>query len=281
MTLRLGHIDFLNSLPVTLGLERGDVPLPAGTTWVRDVPTTLNAMLARGELDVSPISSIEYARQADDLVLLPDVSINSAGFVHSVTLFYRNDLESVRDGRIAMTPRSATSQVLLRILLERHFGMRATLATEEPDLEELGHSCDGALLIGDDALRAVLAYPNLGRRDLGQEWGAFTGHPMVFALWCARRAWAEDHPEELRAISEALVAGKKWGVAHRADVVEVARKRAWLSRAYMQSYFRHLNYDLDADKLAGLRLYYEHALDLGEIPAIPPLPTVPRAEVRA
>lgn len=281
MTIRLGHIDFLNSLPVTLGLERGDVPLPAGTTWVRDVPTKLNAMLSAGALDVSPISSIEYARHASDLVLIPDVSINSAGFVHSVTLFYRNDLESLRGGRVVMTPRSATSHVLLRILLERQFKMDAKLAAGEPDLEEIGHSCEGVLLIGDDALRAVLAYPNLGRRDLGQEWAALTGHPMVFALWCARREWAEAHPAELRAISEALVAGKRWGVAHRAEVVEVARKRAWLSRAYMASYFRNLNYDFDADKIAGLRLYYEHALDLGEIAAIPPLPEAPAAGVRA
>ena len=84
--VRLGYIDFLNSLPVYYGLETGAVPMPAGIELVKDVPAQLNRRLAAGELDISAMSSIEYARNADKLVLLPDLSINSAGFVHSVYL---------------------------------------------------------------------------------------------------------------------------------------------------------------------------------------------------
>ncbi len=275
--VRLGWIDFLNSLPVYLALERGAVVPGVPIDLTRDSPTRLNSMLASGAVDVSPISSVEYARRADDLVLLPGLSINSAGFVHSVTLFYRNELESLSGGRVCVTDASATSDALLRILLERHFRLDAARVKGAPDLEELGHSYEGALLIGDDALRAVLAYPNLGRRDLGQEWATFSGHPMVFAVWCARRDFAEERPRDLAAVHESLLAAKAWGAEHRADVVEVARKRAWLSRAYMQSYFRHLRYDLAAEEIAGLRAFYEHALDLGEITAMPRLPRLAEA----
>ena len=275
---RVGYIDYLNSLPVYLGLERGDVPAPPGAGLVKAPPTTLNAMLTRGELDVSPVSSIHYAKNSDDLVLLPGLSINSTGFVHSVGLFYRNGIETLRGGTVSVTEESATSDVLLRILLAKRFGIDATRATGDADLEGiLDGRHQGALLIGDSALKGALAYPALGRVDLGEEWTRWTGTPMVFAVWCARKEFAQRHPEALRAAHEWLLAGKAWGRAHRADVVEVARKRVFLSRAFMERYFRDLNYDLDAPKLAGLERYYELARELGEIPRVPPLTLEARA----
>src|SRR6266513_1752010 len=45
--------------------------LDADVEEVQGVPTDLNARLLSGELDVAPISSIEYARHADHLRLLP------------------------------------------------------------------------------------------------------------------------------------------------------------------------------------------------------------------
>ena len=280
--IRIGYIDYLNSLPIYLGLERGDarsasegadaqrasgVPTPPGAGLVKAAPTTLNAMLSRGELDVSPVSSIHYAKHCDDLVLLPDLSINSAGFVHSVGLFYRNGIESLHGGTVSVTSESATSDVLLRILLERRFALDAKRVTGDADLE-------GVL---DGRYQGALAYPALGRVDLGEEWTRWTGTPMVFAVWCARKSFARAHPEALRAAHEWLLAGKAWGRSHRADVVEVARKRVFLSRAFMERYFRDLNYDLDAPKLAGLLRYYELAAELGEIERVPPLTLEARA----
>lgn len=276
--VRLGYIDFLNSLPVYHGLETGAVPLPAGVELVKAVPAVLNRQMASGALDVSPMSSVEYARNAESLVLLPELSINSAGFVHSVYLCFRNGLESLQGGTICMSAESATSHVLLKILLKRRFGLDATLVIGDADPEEIGTRYDGVLLIGDAAMKASLAYPNLGRVDLGDEWTRWTGTPMVFAVWAARREFAERHPERVRAVHQTLLAGKAWGRAHRAQIVEHARKKVYLSRAYMERYFRDLNYDLDAPKLAGLRRYYEEAVGLGELARVPPL--VPM-EVRA
>lgn len=268
--IRLGWIDYLNSLPVYHGLATGAVP-HAGIELVRDTPTALNRKLARGELDVSPISSIEYARHADDLVLLPDLSINSAGFVHSVSLFFRNGVESLQGGRVCVTGESATSDILLKILLAKRLGIRAERVKGEPDLEEIGKSYEGVLYIGDSAMKAALAYPQLGRLDLGDEWTRWTGTPMVFAVWAARREFAAQQPEKLRAAHAALLAGKAWGRAHKAEIVDHARRQLFLSRAYMERYFRDLNYDLDAPKLAGLHRYYEEAHALGEVPRVPAL----------
>lgn len=273
---RVGYIDYLNSLPIYLGLETGAVR--HDIMLVKGAPTTLNAMLSRGELDVSPVSSLHYAQHADELVLLPGLSINSTGFVHSVCLFHRNGVDSLRGGKVCVTGESATSDVLLRILLAKRLGIDADRVKGDPDLEEIGKAYEGVLYIGDNAMKAALAYPQLGRLDLGDEWTRWTGTPMVFAVWAARRDFAERSPAGVTASLNALRAGKAWGRAHRSVIVEHARKKVFLSRAYMERYFRDLNYDLDAPKLAGLRRYYEEALALGEIARVPPLAPI---EVRA
>src|SRR5712691_3619206 len=79
------------------------------------VPTQLNARLLGGELDVAPISSIEYARHADRLRIMPRLCVSSEGAIDSIQLISRLPLEAVRT--VAVTPESATSVVLTKVLL--------------------------------------------------------------------------------------------------------------------------------------------------------------------
>ena len=69
---------------------------------------------------------------------------------------------------IAVTPESATSVVLARVLLPN--------ATHVP----LGEEADAKLLIGDAALRSAFEDPT-PHYDLGKLWLDKTGLPMVFA----------------------------------------------------------------------------------------------------
>ena len=85
---RVGHIQFLNCLPIYWGLVRAGALLDVELT--KDTPDRLNDMLVRGELDIGPISLVEYLRHADDLVLLPDIAIGSDGPVLSVNLVSRS-----------------------------------------------------------------------------------------------------------------------------------------------------------------------------------------------
>ena len=55
---RLGRISYVNMAPVFYRLE-------AEVEEIQGVPTELNRRVLAGELDVAPISSIEYARNAD------------------------------------------------------------------------------------------------------------------------------------------------------------------------------------------------------------------------
>src|SRR5436309_15132939 len=89
--------------------------LDADVEQVQGVPTDLNRRLLDGEIDIAPISSIEYARNADRLRLLPRLCVGSEGAVDSIQLVSRVPLEQVRT--VGVTPESATSVALTKILL--------------------------------------------------------------------------------------------------------------------------------------------------------------------
>ena len=74
---RVGHIQFLNCLPIYWGLVRSGKLLDVELT--KDTPDRLNDALVGGDLDIGPISLVEYLRHADDLVLLPDIAVGSDG----------------------------------------------------------------------------------------------------------------------------------------------------------------------------------------------------------
>ena len=66
--MRIGRIPYVNCYPVYGAIDRGIVPLEGEI--VSGVPSALNAMTARGELDVSVVSAVEYARNAERYLLL-------------------------------------------------------------------------------------------------------------------------------------------------------------------------------------------------------------------
>src|SRR5712691_2110835 len=150
------------------------------------VPTDLNARLLSGELDLAPISSIEYARHAERLRLLPRLCVSSEGAVESIQLVSRKPLEQVRT--VAVTPESATSVVLTKVLLP------------EAEHVPLGEEADAKLLIGDAALKSAFEDPT-PHYDLGRLWQERTGLPMVFAVW----AVPEPTAPGLVELEEALV----------------------------------------------------------------------------
>ena len=275
--LRLGHIDFLNSLPVMQGLLTGRVGTPFPLEITRAPPAVLNRRLLAGELDVSPVSTIAFGRHADELVLLPGLSINSRGFVDSVTLFHKDRLDVDAPLRVAVTDQAATSVALLKVLLgDWTRGPHEIVVTDAP-IAALDSGAHAALLIGDAALTTQYTRPELLRRDLGEAWFRRTGRPMVFAVWAARRDVARNRPRDLGILQRALEASKAWGAAHPDEVVAAAVERSRLEPRLVAAYFRHLRFDLDAEALAGLHAFYEAAAGIGELPRMPLLAPVPEA----
>src|SRR5205814_6172085 len=191
---RVGHIQFLNCLPIYWGLMRSGALIDGDL--FKDSPERLNAALVAGDLDIGPISLLEYLRNADDLLLLPDLAVGSDGPVLSVNLVSTVPPDGLDGRRVALGSTSRTGVLLARMLLRGRYGVHPAYFDCPPDLTGMLLEADAAVLIGDVALRATYEAPRRGLHvtDLGQAWREWTGLPMVFAAWAVRREYAERHP---------------------------------------------------------------------------------------
>jgi chorismate dehydratase len=226
--------------------------LEAEVEEIQGVPTELNRRLLAGELDVAPISSIEYARNADRLRLLPRLCVSSEGAVDSIQLVSRKPLEHVRT--VAVTPESATSVVLTKVLM--------------PDAGHvpLGEEADAKLLIGDAALKSAFEDPT-PHHDLGRLWQERTGLPMVFAVWAC--------PEPLQAglaeLEDALVASVRLARAEPERLAFEASDRYGYPAGFLARYFEKLRYSFGPRERAGLMTFLELAQEAGELDEVPEL----------
>jgi chorismate dehydratase len=248
--IRLGRISYVNMAPVFHRLD-------ADVEEVTGVPTELNRRLVDGEIDLAPISSIEYARNADRLRILPRLCVGSEGAVDSIQLVSRKPLEQVRT--VAVTPESATSVVLTKVLLPE--------AAHVP----LSQEADAKLLIGDAALKSAFEDPT-PHHDLGRLWLERTGLPMVFAVWAAPEPLADGLVE----LEEALVQSVRLARAEPEQLAYEASERYGYPAGFLARYFEKLRYRFGPRERAGLLTFLELARDAGELDVVPELRFVQR-----
>jgi chorismate dehydratase len=266
---KLGHIQFLNCLPLYYGMVKNDVLLDVDL--VKADPADLAVMIEDGELDLAPIPAIEYARHAEDLVLLPDIAISSDGEVQSILLLSKVPVEQLGDGAcVALTRASRTSQVLARILLQKRWGVMPEYVEMPSDLAEMMRDADAALLIGDDALRAYWQeLPELTKYDLGMIWTEWTGLPMVYAVWAVRRAFAQEHPDQVRDVIGMLNGSLTYCRAHLDDISDYAARWESFPAERFRSYFDALQFRFEPRYREGLARYLELAHEIGQLDAVP------------
>lgn len=267
--VRLGRLGFLNTLPVYEGLRLlGERDERFGFTLVDGGPSpvALNALMEAGQLEIAPISSVELARRPGALGFVPGMSVSSAGPVGSVILFSRVPAGELKGRTVALPGNSATSVTLLRLLLRLHWRVEPRLVPAAGGTaEEMLRQADAALLIGDAALAARVARPDLHQADLAEAWNALTGLPMVFAVWGYRREWAAARPRALRWAVARLQEAQARGLAALPGLVPAWAERAGLPAAVLSDYYaRCLEYGLGPRELRGLETFLalarEHAL---------------------
>src|SRR5437762_9606689 len=243
--IRLGRISYANMAPVffRVGIEYEEIT---------GVPTELNRRLIAGECDLAPISSIEWARHADELRMLPRLCVSSEGAVDSIQLVSRLPLDAV--GTVAVTPESATSVVLTKVLLPD--------AVHVP----LDEPAEAKLLIGDAALKSAFEDPT-PHHDLGRLWLERTGLPMVFAVWAAPEPTSPELPE----LEEALVASVRAARAEPETLAHEAAERYGYPPGFLARYFEKLRYRFGPRERAGLYTFLELARDVGELDEVPEL----------
>ena len=268
MTLRIGHIDYLNCVPFFRYLETDncDVSVVHGT------PARLNALLGSGQLDLCPASSFEYGRHWRNYLLLSDLSISACGAVKSVLLFSSRPLAELGRVPIALTGESATSVHLLQILLREHCGFdNPHLYCPSSTVEEVIAAGGTGLLIGDRALKAAQADLAPYVIDLGSWWHAFSGLPFVFALWIVRRDTVDERAEEVAILQQRLQAGLAQALANLPALAAQTADPSWMSGDELLNYWRAMSFSLSAACQQGLKRFFQLAAKYQFLDAVPEL----------
>ncbi|MFY1673757.1 menaquinone biosynthetic enzyme MqnA/MqnD family protein [Plantactinospora sp. WMMB334] len=266
---RVGHIQFLNCLPIYWGLMRSGALIDVELH--KDSPERLSAALVAGDLDIGPITLVEYLRHADELLLLPDLAVGSDGPVLSVNIVSTRPLAELDGARVALGSTSRTGVLLARMLLADQYGVRPEYFSCPPDLTTMLLEAEAGVLIGDVALRALYEAPRRGLAvtDLGQAWREWTGLPMVFAVWAVRRDFAAGHPGQVKDVHQAFLRSRDLCLAELDEVAEAAARWEPFDAGTLATYFRTLDFSLGQRQVAGLREFARRAVDLAGVPALP------------
>lgn len=273
--MRVGRIPYINCFPVYGGVDRGVVPLDA--TLVDGVPTTLNRMMAEGALDVSVVSAVEYARDWERYLLLPDLAISCNGPVRSVMLFSTRPARELDGQRVMVSRSSMTSVHLLELLFEHVWKARPVFVPGDAEAEAIASAprdpdIAARLVIGDAALMLQSADHPLAEAhgeqygfvyDLGAEWKAWTGLPFVFAVWVAQRSTPVAQALRVHA---ALISSRDWGMAHLDDLAAQAARATGVSHAECRRYFDGLDWRLTLPDLEGLTEFIRRLELAGRVP---------------
>ncbi len=231
---RVGSVGFLNTVPLTRGLEE---------EVIYATPAKLAEMLQRDELDAGLVSVVEVLFN-DRYDILDGIAIASLGEVKSVLLAHRKPLSEASE--IYCDTASLTSVQLLRVLLAER-GLKPQfkpLATY--DMAALP---DYAMLIGDPALDFVLAPHEHEVWDLGSAWFEMTRLPFVYAVWALRRG------VENAALRRLLREARDFGL----DTLDsIIRTRTEYDYDFRKDYLGwHIHYHLGSDEKRGVARFIE------------------------
>ncbi len=285
--LRISVVEFLNTAPLVWGFTDG--PLAGKYDFSFAVPSVCAEALRRGHADIGIIPAIEYQRM-DGVVALPGMAIASKQEVRSLLVVAKRPIELAK--RIALDTSSRSTAALVRMLAADYWKISPKFVDAAPEPSEMLRAADAALVIGDPALEISLKMDILSGKapsgeqccqgdpddmpvpgfetlfvyDVVHQWRQLTGQPSVLAIWVGRRD--SITPEVIAD----FLASKEYGQQHVHEIAEAASVRLDLPPGALERYLtENINYDLDAENLAGLRAYFERAAAAGIIPSARPV----------
>lgn len=244
--IKIGKFGFVNNFLPYYWLEQN------GARVIEGSPRKLAEMFEKGEIDFAPVPSFYFIKNKDKLRSY-DFCIAARNSVLSVVLVSEGKM--LDDGCIAVTNQTVTSVNLLKIIL-RELGMKnRVVVMNESKTSELLKHCTYALVIGDEAIKARMAYRVV--MDLGEKWRELTGHPMVFGISVSPSG--KDMSEVNRTVMESV----EWGKKNIDVVVAEAEEKFGMPVEFLHDYFNTLTYQMGAEERRGLELFEEKCHEYG------------------
>lgn len=247
-------VSYLNTVPLVWGIQHGAQGSLFDLRFA--LPSECARQLATGEADIGivPVAALLDG----DYEVFRGTGIACHGAVRTILLTSKVPFEQIRS--IAMDSGSRSSVMLTRIILRESFGVTPRWHSQPADLESMLATADACLMIGDPALHLdpdALRAQGLHVTDLGAEWMALTGLPMVFAVWAGRKGVLNQEREQ------AFVASYLDGRAHIDQIVRQessSRKFApELVREYLTSY---IVFELGVREYAGMDRYLAYVREI-------------------
>ena len=245
---RVSAVSYLNTSPLVWGMLHG----PGRDRFELEfrLPADCADQLASGAADIGIVPSFELTRQ--DLEIIPGAGIACHGAVRSILLISSRPAARIRS--LALDSSSRTSVELVRVLLERRYGVAPKCVSHAPDLDAMLRIADAALIIGDPALRIDPASQRWHVYDLGAEWVAMTGLPMVFAVWAGRKGVVT--PELVAAFQESC----RYGLDRMEEIVAAESTARGFAPELVRDYLtRHIVHELGPRDYQGMELFLEYA----------------------
>jgi chorismate dehydratase len=250
--LRIGQIPYLNLEPFHFGLLASGALRQAQGAPELELhplpPRALGQLAAQGGLDAGAFSLMDSVRLEDRFEPLGAFCLACSGEVRSVLFFARQPIAEMAGATVAVTSETATSVVLLKLLLARRYGLADVRYVELAGEE----AADGCLLIGDEALRHRHGIQGLPHRyDLAEEWAAWQGLPFVFARWMVRAA-ADEH--EKAALREALAQRLRANLASL-DAIGRVRRDLGMTVSEIKTYLEGFAFELGERERRGMETF--------------------------
>ncbi len=265
--LSVGRLPFVVCAPFFHSTLQG----ADGIRFVDGVPSFHNAELQAGRVDCAPSSSFEYGLHFRDYRLFPGISTSSTMEMKSVLFLSDVPWEDLDGVPVALSPDSATSNVLFRILCARRFGVKPHIlaATGETAVGD----AVGCVFIGDRALKESLSGKWAYRYDLADVWARWQDLPFSFGLWMVRRESLAVKADRVARYHGLLMASL---AAFRADPAKALD--AWtalyptaLPRSLILGFYETADYGFSPRHARSLQLFYGLAGEEGFLDASPTL----------
>jgi predicted solute-binding protein len=230
----LGSVPYLNAKPLTYAINEPIVLME---------PKRLSLELQANLLHAALVPLAEVLENFESYHIVDGIAIGSLNSVYSVVMAHT--MAIVRMKTIALDTASKTSNLLIRVLLEKYYRLKPSyVRSDDP--------ADGQVMIGDPAIAYRRTHPDERYLDLSQSWHSHTGLPFVFAVWAVRK----DAPN-VAGLAKNLRAAAKVGLAMRDQIAKTHFEYRYLTE--------HLYYNLNGPQKKAIAAFASDLVEIGQL----------------